>query len=228
MTLAIFDLDNTLIAGDSDHLWGEFLVDQGIVDGEHFKATNDRFYHDYQQGRLDIHAYQRFVLKVLAEHPLETLREWHRQFMEQVIQPIMLPAAAELLRRHRARGDHLLIITATNDFITRPIAEKLGVDDLLATSAEMGRHGYTGNVIGVPCYRHGKVERLYAWLRETGHSAEGSWFYSDSHNDLPLLEHVSHPVAVDPDSTLARQARERGWPVISLRDGLLPETIPGE
>ncbi|MGB1220639.1 MAG: HAD family hydrolase [Alcanivoracaceae bacterium] len=217
MALAIFDLDNTLIAGDSDHLWGDFLVARGLVDGEAYKATNDQFYQDYLNGRLDIIAYLRFALAVLAEHDMDELATLHQQFMAETIEPILLPKAFELLERHRKRGDFLLIITATNDFVTAPIAERLKVDDLLATCAEQ-RHGrYTGDVAGTPCYREGKVERLRHWLADTGHSLDGSYFYSDSHNDLPLLETVDTAIAVDPDPVLDREARERGWPVISLR-----------
>ena len=217
MTLAIFDLDNTLIAGDSDHLWGEYLVSQGIVDAEGFKATNDQFYEDYLAGQLDIHAYQRFVLKILTEHPLEQLLRWREAFMAGEIAPLMLPRAAELLAQHRAQGHFLLIITATNDFITQPIAEQLGVDHLIATTAGQDGSGYTGDITGVPCYREGKITRLEAWLAETGHDLAGAYFYSDSHNDLPLLRKVDNPVAVDPDPTLAATAREQGWPIISLR-----------
>lgn len=217
MTLAIFDLDNTLIAGDSDHLWGEYLVSQGIVDAAGFKATNDQFYEDYLAGQLDIHAYQRFVLKILTEHPLEQLLRWREAFMAQEIAPLMLPRAAELLAQHRAQGHFLLIITATNDFITQPIAEQLGVDHLLATTAGQDDSGYTGDITGVPCYREGKITRLEAWLADTGHDLAGAYFYSDSHNDLPLLRKVDNPVAVDPDPTLAATAREQGWPIISLR-----------
>jgi HAD superfamily hydrolase (TIGR01490 family) len=217
MTLAIFDLDNTLIAGDSDHLWGDYLVARGIIDADGYKATNDQFYQDYLAGRLDISAYLRFALKVLTEHPLQDLLGWREAFMRDEVSKIMLPRAAELLARHRAQGHFLLIITATNDFITRPIADALGVDHLLATTAEFRDGAYTGDISGVPCYRDGKVTRLEAWLHDSGHDLAGSYFYSDSQNDLPLLSRVEHPVAVDPDPTLAATAREKGWPVISLR-----------
>ncbi|MDF1782521.1 MAG: HAD-IB family hydrolase [Alcanivoracaceae bacterium] len=217
MALAIFDLDNTLIAGDSDHLWGEFLIAHGIVDDGDFKRTNDQFYHDYVQGRLDIYAYQRFVLKVLADHPVEQLAVWRHQFMQESIAPIMLTKAKALLTEHRSRGDFLLIITATNDFVTSPIAEQLGVDHLIATTAEIKHGRYTGDVSGTPCYREGKVLRLHEWLKESGHSLQGSAFYSDSHNDIPLLEVVAHATAVDPDPVLEREALERGWPILSLR-----------
>lgn len=217
MTLAIFDLDNTLIAGDSDHLWGDYLVARGIIDAEGYKAINDQFYQDYLAGRLDINAYLRFALNVLTEHPLPNLLRWREEFMRDEVAAIMLPKAAELLAEHRAKGHFLLIITATNDFVTRPIAEQLGVDHLLATTAEFRDGAYTGDISGVPCYRDGKVTRLEAWLRDSGHDLAGSYFYSDSQNDLPLLSRVEHPVAVDPDPTLAATAREKGWPVISLR-----------
>lgn len=217
VALAIFDLDNTLIAGDSDHLWGDWLVDRGIVDGDHFRETNDRFYRDYVNGRLDILAYQAFVLGELARHEPEQLLAWRREFMAERIEPLMLPRAFELLDRHRRAGDMLLIITATNDFVTAPIAERLGVDHLLATRAAMRGGRYTGEVDGTPCFREGKVVRLHDWLRETGHTLADSSFYSDSHNDLPLLETVAHPVAVNPDPVLEQVARERRWPILDLR-----------
>lgn len=217
MALAIFDLDNTLIAGDSDHLWGDFLVQQGIVDVEHYKTRNDQFYQDYLNGQLDIRAYLRFALKVLSEHPIEQLFRWRDQFIQDVITPIVLPEANALLAEHRARGDFLLIITATNDFITAPIAKLFGVDHLLATVAEQINGRYSGDISGTPCYREGKVIRLHQWLTHSGQTLDDSYFYSDSHNDLPLLEKVSHASAVDPDPVLEREARERGWPVLSLR-----------
>ncbi|MFZ5723665.1 MAG: HAD family hydrolase [Pseudomonadota bacterium] len=216
--LAIFDLDNTLLAGDSDHAWGDFLIARGVVDGRHYKATNDRFYEDYVAGRLDIRAYLEFALQVLAAHPKERLDAWHREFMRDVVEPMILPQAEVLLRRHRDAGDFLLIITATNDFVTRPIGERLGVHDLLATTAELVNGRYTGRVTGTPCYREGKVTRLDAWLRETGHSLTGSVFYSDSHNDIPLLAKVDRAVAVDPDDSLRREAEKRGWEIRSLRE----------
>ena len=218
MTLAIFDLDNTLIAGDSDHLWGDFLVERKLVDAALYKATNDQFYQDYKDGRLDIHAYLRFALSPLAEHALSNLIDWRGEFLEEKIKPIMLPAAAKLLQKHRDQGHTLMIITATNDFVTGPIAESLGVDYLIATRVEMIGERYTGEVDGVPCYREGKVQRLHEWLQQhKDHSLADSWFYSDSHNDLPLLRKVAHPVAVDPDPVLQREAQEAGWPLISLR-----------
>jgi HAD superfamily hydrolase (TIGR01490 family) len=218
MTLAIFDLDSTLIAGDSDHLWGVFLCERGLVDGKDFASRNEQFYRDYQAGTLDIDAYLRFALAPLAGQPPETLAAWHRDFMHSKIEPIMLPKAVELIARHRARGDELMIVTATNAFITRPIASALGIDNLLACEAEIVDGRYTGNPLGIPSYHEGKVIRLQAWLAEREMGLEGAWFYSDSHNDLPLLERVDNPVAVDPDDILRERARTRGWPIISLRD----------
>ncbi len=217
MTLAIFDLDNTLIAGDSDHLWGDWLVEKGIVDQQHYKDTNDQFYVDYQNGRLDIMAYLRFSLNVLAEHDMAQLHFWREQFLAEKLDAMWLPKAETLLQKHRDQGHTLMIITATNDFVTAPLAGRLGVDHLIATVAECKRERYTGNVAGIPSYRDGKVERLAEWLRANDETLAGSWFYSDSHNDLPLLRKVDNPVAVDPDATLDREAREQGWPVISLR-----------
>lgn len=217
MTLAIFDLDNTLIAGDSDHLWGEFLVQRGLVDSDQFKAANDQFYQDYKDGRLDIEAYLRFALRPLSEHALSNLIDWRSEFLAEKIAPIMLPAAQRLLAKHRDQGHTLMIITATNDFITGPIAEQLGVDHLLASRAQMIGDRYTGEIDGVPCFRDGKVQRLHQWLEQHHQSLQGSWFYSDSHNDLPLLRRVSNPVAVDPDPVLLREAQTAGWQVLSLR-----------
>lgn len=217
LTLAIFDLDNTLIGGDSDHLWGEFVVEAGIAPENDFAARNERFYRAYERGELDIDAYLRFALSPLRGRSRDTAAAWHRRFMGAKIEPIMLPAAAELLRGHRERGHTLLIVTATNEFITRPIADALQVEHLLACEAEIKDGVYTGEPLGVPTYREGKVTRLRQWLEMTGESLDGAWCYSDSHNDLPLLEAVDHPVAVDPDETLRARARERGWPVITLR-----------
>jgi len=217
MTLAIFDLDNTLIGGDSDNLWGQFVCDRGFVDAEDFAARNDQFYRDYQAGTLDIDAYLRFALSPLVGQPREVIDGWHRDFMTTVIEPILLPAAAQLIDQHRRDGHHLLIITATNEFITRPIALRLGITDLIACEGEIIDGRYTGEPRGTPSYAYGKVTRLQAWLAEHNKSIDGAWFYSDSHNDLPLLERVSHPIAVDPDDKLRAQAEQRGWEIMSLR-----------
>ena len=218
MSLAIFDLDNTLLGGDSDYLWGQFLVERGLVDGVFYERENQRFYDQYRAGTLDIYEFLTFMLRPLASNPLAELLNWRAQFLEAKIRPILLPRAMKLVQQHRTAGDTLLIITATNRFITEPIAAMLGVPNLLATEPEFLDGRYTGRPAGIPCFQQGKVKRLNAWLAATGHDLAGSWFYSDSHNDLPLLSRVTYPVAVDPDDALAEYAQERGWPMISLRE----------
>lgn len=218
MPLALFDLDNTLLAGDSDHSWGEFVCQHAIVDAAYYRARNDAFYQDYKTGQLDVAAYQSFCQELLALHEPQQLALWHQQFMREFIEPLILPKGEDLIRQHQQAGDRVLIITATNRFITGPIAARLGVDTLLATECAMQGERYLGHVTDVPCFQQGKVVRLGRWLAENGLSLEGSYFYSDSHNDLPLLQQVSHPVAVDPDPQLRQWAQEHGWSVISLRD----------
>jgi HAD superfamily hydrolase (TIGR01490 family) len=218
MALAIFDLDNTLLGGDSDHAWGEFACEIGIVDPVGFGRRNDKFYQDYLAGALDIDAYLHHALAPLANQDRATAEQWHRQFMAAKIEPMLLPAATQLLNHHRQAGDDLLIITATNRFITEPIAARLGVADLIACDVEIVDGRYTGNPTGLPSYGAGKVTRLQQWLAETGGNLEGSIFYSDSHNDLPLLRAVEQAVAVDPDDKLRAVASAAGWPIISLRD----------
>lgn len=217
MSLAIFDLDNTLIGGDSDHAWGEFLCEQGIVDADEYRRANDYFYEQYKNGGLDIYEFLRFALKPLATLAPEQLNALHQQFMQEKIEPILLPKAEELLEKHREQGDFLLIITATNHFVTSPIAERLGVDAIIATDPEEVDGRYTGEVSGTPCFQDGKVKRLNKWLEAQDFSLEGSYFYSDSHNDLPLLELVTHPVAVNPDEILEEHACNKLWPVLDLR-----------
>ncbi|MEW6613068.1 MAG: HAD family hydrolase [Pseudomonadota bacterium] len=216
MPLALFDLDNTLLRGDSDHAWCEFLIDLGVLDGERFRAQNERFYAEYVAGTLDIHEFLDFQLKPLASHSLADLRRWHAQFLESRIQAMITPAARALVERHRSRGDELVIITATNSFVTRPIAEVFGIPHLIATEPEAIGERYTGRVFGTPCFREGKVTRLRQWLENTHHSLAGSHFYSDSHNDLPLLREVEHPVAVNPDPQLREHAERAGWPILDL------------
>ena len=218
MALAIFDLDNTLLAGDSDHLWGQFLASKGMVDGQAYEKENQRFYDDYKLGQLDIYEFLAFSLKPLAETEPDTLDELHREFMTSQIVPIISRKSRELLNKHRQQGDILLIITATNRFVTAPIAKELGVEYLLATDPEQLNGRYTGQVTGTPCFKEGKITRLNAWLASTHLDMQDSWFYSDSLNDIPLLELVENPVAVDPDDTLAQHAEMKGWPIISLRD----------
>lgn len=218
MTLAIFDLDNTLLAGDSDHAWGEFLVEEGIVDAEAYRKANDRFYQEYLNGELDILNYLGFALQPLSVHSMDDLLKWRATFMDKKVRPMRLKKADELLNSHRERGHTLMIITATNRFVTEPIADALGIDHLIATEPEMVNGRYTGGIAGTPSFQDGKVARLNDWLAATGESLGGAWFYSDSHNDLPLLEKVDNPIAVDPDPKLEEYARNQGWDVMTLRD----------
>lgn len=218
MALAIFDLDHTLLNGDSDHAWGEFLVQQGIVDESFYRKQNDHFYELYKQSRLDIMEYLAFALEPLTHYNLDQLSELHQQFMASHVAPMRQKKADALLAKHRNNGDFLLIITATNRFITEPIAKALGVDDILATDPEIIDNRYTGKVAGIPCYQDGKVKRLQSWLEKNHHDLTNSYFYSDSINDLPLLETVTHPVVVDGDDRLLAEAQTRNWPCISLRD----------
>ena len=217
MRLALFDLDNTLLGGDSDHAWGDYLCERGILDAIAYKARNDAFYQDYLAGRLNITDYLNFSLEILGRTEMAQLDQWHREFMRDCVEPIILAKGEALLAEHREAGDKLLIITATNRFVTAPIAARLGVDTLLATECERLDGRYTGRTTDVPCFKEGKVTRLTRWLGETGLSLADSYFYSDSINDLPLLEQVTHPFAVDPDPNLRAEAEKRGWPVISLR-----------
>lgn len=218
MSLAIFDLDNTLLSIDSDHAWGEFLLEQGAVDPVAYREANDRFMADYEAGTLDMQAFLEVALQPLAANSPEQLASWHQQFMASKIEPHILSRGEELVARHRSRGDTLMIITATNRFITGPIAERLGIDELIAVEPEVVDGRYTGRALGIPSYREGKVQRLEAWLADRDLTLDDSWFYSDSHNDLALLEEVEHPVAVDPDPSLREVAEARGWKIISLRD----------
>ncbi len=218
MGLAIFDLDNTLLAGDSDHAWGEFLCDKGHIDANAYRARNDQFYADYLAGKLDVLAYQNFCQEILGRTDMATLQQWHADFMREYIDPIILPRGEELVAKHRDAGDYIMMITATNEFITGPIATRLGMDHLIATQCGMQDNRYTGQLVGIPSFQAGKITRLNSWLADKQANLLDSYFYSDSHNDLPLLERVTHAVAVDPDEHLRSIARERGWKVISLRD----------
>ncbi len=222
MDLAIFDLDNTLLGGDSDYLWGRWLVQHQLVDGAFYERENQRFYSEYKSGTMDIFEFLRFALRPLADNDLDKLLALRQRFMTEVIRPIMLPAAQRLVDKHRAQGHTLLIITATNRFVTEPIATAFGIDQLIATDPEFKDGRYTGEVSGTPSFREGKIVRLNQWLANNGYNLASSWFYSDSLNDLPLLEIVTHPFAVDADETLTHHAQTKGWPVISLRDGFTP------
>lgn len=218
MALALFDLDNTLLGGDSDYLWGRYLAENNIVDAQLYHDQNLAFYQDYQHGQLDIDAFLQFVFAPLAAHPMETLLAWRAEYLQQKIDPIILPKGLALIEQHRAQGDDLLIITATNSFLTAPIAEKLGVKHLIATDPEMIAGQFTGKVAGVPSFQHGKVTRLKQWLTDHQKDLRDSVFYSDSHNDVPLLEQVETPVAVDPDEQLRQIANDRDWKILSLRE----------
>jgi len=215
--LVLFDLDNTLLAGDSDFEWAQFLIEQGVLDREVYEARNQDFFQQYQAGTLDIHAFLDFQLKPLARHPRTQLAAWHDEYMQRRIRPMIRDKARALVERHR--DDLRVIITATNSFVTAPIAREFGVAELIATEPEQQNGEFTGAVSGVPCFREGKLTRLEDWLARRGGSLAAcpeSWFYSDSHNDLPLLERVTHPVAVDPDETLRTHAARSGWPIMSL------------
>lgn len=218
MKLAIFDLDNTLLAGDSDHAWGEFLCDRGYVDPVEYRARNDQFYADYVAGQLDVLAYQNFCQEILGRTDMLTLQQWHVDFMQHYVEPMILPKGEALIAEHRQAGDYIMMITATNSFITGPIAKRLDMDHLIATECGMEAGRYTGQLVGVPSFQAGKITRLNSWLSDNQANLLDSHFYSDSHNDLPLLEKVTRAVAVDPDDRLRAIALERGWEVISLRD----------
>jgi HAD superfamily hydrolase (TIGR01490 family) len=220
MRLALFDLDNTLLTGDSDFEWGQFLVERGVVERAAYEAQNRAYYEQYVAGTLDIHEYLGFALRPLADHSAEELERWHGEFMRTRVLRMISAAARALVRRHLQAAELCAIITATNSFVTAPIAREFGIEHLIATEPEKRDGRFTGRVAGTPCFRRGKLERLDQWLAGQGRRLadfETSTCYSDSHNDLPLLERVTRPVAVDPDETLAREAERRGWARISLR-----------
>ncbi len=220
MNLALFDLDNTLLNGDSDFEWAQFLIEQGVLDRELFEAKNLTFYEQYKAGTLDIHEFLDFQLKPLSRHSRSELDGWHEKFMRQKVRGMMTAPAQELVARHRAAGDVCVIITATNSFVTAPIAREFGVEHLIATEPEQKDGEFTGQVADVPCFREGKITRLESWMAQRGwdwNSFADTWFYSDSLNDLPLLAKVKNPVAVDPDATLRTHAEQQRWRIISLR-----------
>lgn len=214
--LAILDLDNTLLRGDSDYLWGCFLVEKKRVDPEFHQAENDRFYKEYEAGNMDIMEFLRFQLEPLKRIPMQELRELRSEYLERYIEPIITEQARNLVEHHRRNQAELLIITATNSFITRPIADMFNIDHLIATEPEIVEGRYTGEVAGIPSYREGKVTRLNDWLETHGADMNGSWFYSDSYNDLPLLSMVDNPVAVNPDDRLHSHAVEAGWKILTM------------
>ncbi len=215
--LVLFDLDNTLLAGDSDFEWAQFLIEQGVLDREVYEARNREFYDQYKAGKLDIRTFLDFQLKPLSRHPRPVLDAWHRAFMARKIIPMIRASARELVARHS--GDLRVVITSTNSFVTAPIAREFGIENLVATEPEERAGDFTGDVSGIPCFREGKVTRLEQWLAARGDALDSfgeSWFYSDSLNDLALLARVTHPVAVDPDATLRAHAEKHGWRIISL------------
>jgi HAD superfamily hydrolase (TIGR01490 family) len=220
VNLALFDLDNTLLNGDSDFEWSQFLIRIGVLDSELFEAQNLKFYEQYKAGTLDIHAFLDFQLKPLSRHPRSTLDGWHRRFMRESVLPMVTQASRDLVDQHQAAGDVCVIITATNSFVTAPIAREFGIDHLIATEPEQQGGEFTGRVFGVPSFKEGKITRLKQWLTERGWTLDNfadSTFYSDSHNDLPLMEIVKHPVAANPDDTLRAHAVQHAWPIINLR-----------
>jgi len=218
MPVALFDLDNTLIAGDSDHTWGQFLADTERVDPIQHKINNDKFFADYVKGDLNIHAYLDFSLGILAKIPMDELKAIREDFLKRRIAPMQLPKAHSLLQKHRDAGDDLIVITSTNRFIAQPICNMLGVSNLLATELATKDGMFTGKVLGVPAYGKGKIVHSNAWLDKNKKTLKHSSFYTDSINDLPLLLEVDNPIAVDPDDALLSEAKKRGWDVISLRD----------
>lgn len=215
MALAIFDLDKTLIGGDSDFLWGEFLTEIDAVNSQTYQQKNQYFFDQYALGKLDIDEYLQFCLEVLSQHSMATLHEWRQKFIREKIEPILLPKAKTVVDKHRKKGDILLIITATNRFITEPIAAKYGIEILLASNPEIKNGRYTGKVSGVPCFQTGKIKHLQRYLEKTDENMNGATFYSDSHNDLPMLELVDNPVVVNGDEKLLKIAHQRNWKILN-------------
>ncbi len=219
MKLAIFDLDNTLLQGDSDHAWGEFLISQGLVPESEYREKNNQYYADYKRGQLDMLAYQEFVLSPLKVFSADQLKELHTLFMQTVIQPMILPKALKLVNQHRELGHNLMVITATNRFITEPIVkEGFNIDLLLCTEPEIHNDKFTGHIQGIPCYQEGKIDKLREWVNTSKVHLDYTWFYSDSLNDIPLMEYVDEAIAVDADKALQAHAKKQGWAIISLRD----------
>jgi HAD superfamily hydrolase (TIGR01490 family) len=218
--LILFDLDHTLLDGDSDYAWAQFLIDKQVLDREVYEARNARFFEQYKDGTLDIQAFLDFQLKPLSRHPRRQLDEWHLEFMARDILPMITPRARKLVDEALAASEYVVIITATNRFVTAPIAHEFRVPHLIATEPEEINGEFTGHAVGTPSFREGKVTRLEAWLAERGlgwQSFSASRFYSDSLNDLPLLQKVTHPAAVDPDDTLRAHAERQRWPIMSLK-----------
>ena len=225
MALVLYDLDNTLLAGDSERAWCEFLIDIGVLEGDCVRLENERLYNAYLAGTLDIYESIEFQVKPLVEYSPDKLRRWQEEFMASRIEPMITAAAVALVEKHRAAGDELAIVTASNSFVSWPIAQRFSIPTLLATELERVGNHYTGRVLGTPTFREGKVIRLLEWLQETGHTLEGSYFYSDSHNDLPLLQWVDNPVAVDPDPVLRVFAEAVKWPILYVHSADEPVAV---
>lgn len=220
MNLVLFDLDKTLLNGDSDFEWAQFLMEKGVIERELYEPKNLLFFEQYKMGTLNIIEFLDFQLAPLSRHSRKVLDEWHREFMQNKVLPMIMKPARDLVALHREAGDVCVIITATNSFVTAPIAQEFGVEHLIATEPEQRDGEFTGRVSGIPSFREGKIARLQDWMAQHGWSWASfadSWFYSDSLNDLPLLAKVKHPVAVDPDDTLRAHAVQSGWPIMSLR-----------
>ena len=220
MNLALFDLDNTLLISDSDFEWSQFLIEKKVLDRKEYESRNLEFYEQYKSGTLNINQFLDFQLQPLSLYPRTQLDDWHNEFMAKKIMPQIAPGAYKLINEHMLGGDLCIIITATNRFVTEPIARILGINNLIATEPDQEDGEFNGQVVGTPCFREGKITRLEDWMDEhnlTWLSFLESWFYSDSLNDIPLLKKVTNPVAVDPDSTLEKYAKENNWPIISLR-----------
>ena len=220
MQLALFDLDHTLLTGDSDYEWTQYLVSKGIVDRTTHEARNAEFYEQYKAGTMDIHEFLDFQLRPLADHTRADLEAWHADFMETQIRPRLSQKARELVRKHLDAGDICAMVTATNSFVTGPIARELGIPHLIATIPAQENGRFTGKPRGLPSFREGKIARVDAWLESMGlwwNNFQRSWFYSDSHNDLPLMKKVKTPIAVDPDDKLRAHASQMGWKIITLR-----------
>jgi HAD superfamily hydrolase (TIGR01490 family) len=213
MALALFDLDKTLLGGDSDFLWGEFLSEIGAVDKNEYQIRNQQFFDDYGKGQLDIEKYLSFCLEPLAKNSMSQLNEWHQQFMKEKIEPIILEKAQLVVDKHKKKGDRVIVITATNSFVTRPIVKRYGIDELLATEPEIIEGQFSGKIIDAPCFQEGKVTKLKKWLHENNESLMGSYFYSDSFNDLPLLNLVDYPIVVNADKVLTKTALTNAWPL---------------
>jgi HAD superfamily hydrolase (TIGR01490 family) len=226
MPLALFDLDNTLLNGDSDHAWGLHLCAIGAVDAADHRSRHEQYYKDYVAGVLDINEFLEFQLKPLAENSTDVLKQWREDYLTQQIEPMIEHSAIALINQHREQGHDLVVITATNSFITKPIAERLGIPTLIATEPESINGQFTGKVNGTPCFQSGKVEKLTDWISKNKYNLTNSWFYSDSYNDLPLLLEVDNPVVTNPDEKLATVASEKGWPVLHLFSNLPSNLMP--